>query len=134
MKKRYKANTHISLNVVLSTKKNMHITFTPLSNGRSLFTTDNEEIIDAIEHHYKFGKMFRLDGVEESEEALESGEQRVESEEASEGETLKQVSVSDLAAAIDYLADKCGVSRTVLRSKNAIIEQAKAHQIEFVGL
>lgn len=134
MKKRYKANTHISLNVVLSTKKNMHITFTPLSNGSSLFTTDNEEIIDAIEHHYKFGKMFRLDGVEDSGEALESGEQRVESEEASEGETLKQVSVSDLAAAKDYLADKCGVSRTVLRSKNAIIEQAKAHQIEFVGL
>ncbi|MDD6007654.1 MAG: hypothetical protein PUC21_10180 [Bacteroidales bacterium] len=119
---------------MLSTKKNMHITFTPLSNGSSLFTTDNEEIIDAIEHHYKFGKMFRLDGVEDSGEALESGEQRVESEEASEGETLKQVSVSDLAAAKDYLADKCGVSRTVLRSKNAIIEQAKAHQIEFVGL
>lgn len=48
--------------------------------------------------------------------------------------TLKQVTVSDLAAAKDYLADKFGISRTTLRSKKAIVEQAAANGIEFVGL
>ena len=40
--KTYMANTNISINVVLPSKKNFHITFTPLSNGSSVFTTDNE--------------------------------------------------------------------------------------------
>lgn len=135
MKKTYKANTHISLNVVLSTKKNMHITFVPLSNGSSTFTTDNEEIINAIEHHYRFGKMFRLESVvDDSEERSVKSEEEAISAEATEESDLKQVTVSDLAAAKDYLADKCGVSRTVMRSKSAILEQAKAHGIEFVGI
>ena len=60
MIKTYKANTNVSINVVLASKKNLHITFTPLSNGSSTFTTDNEEIMNAIERHYNFGKLFRL--------------------------------------------------------------------------
>lgn len=121
--------------MVLSTKKNMHITFVPLSNGSSTFTTDNEEIINAIEHHYRFGKMFRLESVvDDSEERSVKSEEEAISAEATEESDLKQVTVSDLAAAKDYLADKCGVSRTVMRSKSAILEQAKAHGIEFVGI
>ena len=58
--KTYKANTNISINVVLPSKKNLHITFTPLSDGSSVFTTDNEVIQKSIEKHYKFGKLFKL--------------------------------------------------------------------------
>lgn len=58
--KTYKANTNISINVVLPSKKNLHIAFTPLSNGNSVFTTDNEEVQKSIESHYKFGKLFKL--------------------------------------------------------------------------
>lgn len=50
MIKTYKANTNVSINVVLPSKKNLHISFTPLSNGSSLFTTDNEDIMRAIEN------------------------------------------------------------------------------------
>ena len=57
--KTYKANTNIS-NVVLPSKKNLHIAFTPLSDGSSVFTTDNEVIQKSIEKHYKFGKLFKL--------------------------------------------------------------------------
>ena len=60
MIKTYKANTNVSINVVLPSKKNLHISFVPLSNGNSTFTTDNEEIMNAIESHYNFGKLFRL--------------------------------------------------------------------------
>lgn len=62
--KTYKANTNISINVVLPSKKNLHVTFVPLSNGSSVLTTDNEELQNAIERHYNYGKLFKLVGAE----------------------------------------------------------------------
>ena len=158
MIKTYRANTNVSINVVLQSKKNLHITFTPLSNGSSTFTTDNEEIMKAIESHYKFGTLFRLQSVHgeskkkgdhDNVDSFVDGEENEQSGEdiSSEGEDipsegeesdvstgLKQVTVSDLASAKDYLADKLGISRTALRSKKAIVDQASANGIEFVGL
>lgn len=64
MIKTYKANTNVSINVVLESKKNLHISFVPLSDGSSRYTTDNEDIQQGIESHYKFGKLFRLIGAE----------------------------------------------------------------------
>lgn len=168
--KTYKANTNVSINVVLPSKKNLHISFTPLSNGSSTFTTDNEEIQNAIERHYNFGKLFRLirtqgeatkktakvvemPTVKAEETGSNGNEPKVTPEAENEGEAktdapetttvdenpetetgLKKVTVSDLAAAKDYLADKFDISRTVLRSKKAIVEQAAANGIEFEGL
>lgn len=178
MIKTYKANTNVSINVVLASKKNLHISFTPLSNGSSTFTTDNEEVMNAIERHYNFGKLFRLhstqgeskkkaakvvenpvkednptpaettethepadnEGGDEQtttvDAEVEDTNNEVEDAEAPANDTaaLKQVTVSDLASAKDYLADKFDISRTSLRSKKAIVEQAAAHGIEFVGL
>lgn len=186
MIKTYKSNTNVSINVVLPNKKNLHIAFTPLSDGSSTYTTNNEVIMNAIESHYNFGKLFRLHSVQgeskknaakvvetpakkeekaedkptdnptpaedttvtdygdnENADANENGENNEQNGEApTEGAetetdtdaTLKQVTVSDLAAAKDYLADKFGISRTTLRSKKAIVEQAAAKGIEFVGL
>ena len=150
MIKTYKANTNVSINVVLPSKKNLHISFVPLSNGSSTFTTDNEEIMNAIECHYNFGKLFRLHSVqgESKKKATKAVEMPAKKEEKAEDKPadntstegadtdteLKQVTLSDLAAAKDYLADKFGISRTTLRSKKAIVEQAAANGIEFVGL
>lgn len=158
MIKTYRANTNVSINVVLQSKKNLHITFTPLSNGSSTFTTDNEEIMNAIESHYKFGTLFRLHSVhgeskkkddhdntdafvdgdenEQSGEGISSDGEDIpsEDEESDVATGLKQVTVSDLSSAKDYLADKFGISRTALRSKKAIVDQASANGIEFVGL
>lgn len=185
MIKTYKANTNVSINVVLASKKNLHISFTPLSNGSSTFTTDNEEVMNAIERHYNFGKLFRLHSTqgESKKKAAKVVENPVKEDNPTPAETttkeaettethepadneggseqtttvdaetedtdneaedaeapandtaaLKQVTVSDLASAKDYLADKFDISRTSLRSKKAIVEQAAAHGIEFVGL
>ncbi|MGN0032437.1 MAG: hypothetical protein ACI358_01455 [Candidatus Limimorpha sp.] len=148
MIKTYKSNTHVSINIVLPSRKNMHITFSPLSNGGSTFTTDQEELSRAIESHYNFGKLFRLQstidntGGEEGGFDTEEGNCTNEINEdngtgAHDDDTesgLKQVHVSDLASAKDYLADKFGISRTSLRSQKAILEQAIANGIEFVGL
>lgn len=161
--KTYKANTNISINVVLQNKKNMHISFTPLSDGSSVYVTDNAEVQQAIERHYKFGKLFRLAGtrgaapvphkpagakaenaapkVEDilpTEEAEETDAEASNGEAAEEGtqesDTLRKVQVSDIAAAKDYLADTFGISRTAMRSQKAILEKAAENGIEFEGL
>lgn len=140
MKKIYKANTNISINVVLKSKKNLHISFTPLSNGSSTFTTDNEDIMTAIERHYNFGTLFRLQKTIEDDAHAEQAPTQGDEVEKDAGETetgkpvMRKVQVSDLAAAKDYLADTFGISRTSLRSMKAITEQATAHGIEFEGL
>lgn len=205
--KKYKANTNVSVNVVLPSKKNLHISFIPLSDGSSVFQTDNEDIQRAIESHYNFGKLFRLVGAsgvkapakknpsnavspapvptktipaeasvqstekavveevvqkdtaelettakesaaaeeaaEEDEETTEintdtaaEGEVSEENEDATSGEDngLQKVTISDIAAAKDYLADKFGISRTSMRSTKSILQKAAENGIEFVGL
>ena len=69
----------------------------------------------------------------EADETTEADEV-TDTEQSDNKPALKQVKVSDLAAAKDYLADKFGISRTALRSQKAILEHAAANGIEFEGL
>lgn len=156
--KTYKAYTHISINVVLPEGKNVRISFTPLSNGSSLFTTRDEDIQKGIEGHYNFGKLFKLHNQQEftigerptaiaaefeptqsnTESSLDTSEESFEgsstrNEKVSDSAKIK-VTVTDLASAKEYLADNFGLSRTSLRSLKSILEQAAAHGIEFEGL
>ncbi len=130
MIKHYKANTCISVNVVLKSKKSIHVAFTPLSNGGSEYSTDNEEVQIALERHYKFGRLFRL----ASAENTPSGKSSAVAEKKDTEEEILKVKISDIASAKDYLADKYGISRTSLRTEKSILEAAKAHNVEFEGL
>ena len=160
--KTYKANTNLSINVVLSSKKNLHISFTPLSDGSSIYTTSNEDIMNAIESHYNYGKLFRLhsmqgENLEQTAKVIdinslsgaevtpaengaevtpaENGAEVVPTVVNNEGEVaLKKVHISDFASAKDYLADTFGISRTAMRSHKTILELAASHGIEFEGL
>lgn len=149
MKKTYKANTNISINVVLLNKQSKHISFIPLSDGSSTYTTDSEELMKAIERHYNYGKLFRLIRItdektrgEDSEAANvfdkstpEDEKETIAVEKTSESATgLQKVAISDIASAKDYLADRFGVSRTMMRSTKSIVEQAAIHGIEFEGI
>lgn len=142
MIKTYKAKTNVSINVVLANKKNLHISFNPLSNGSSTYTTDNEEIIKAIESHYNFGKLFRVENVESSlpgtyantKKEMEHSEVDAKGGGCERGTQSKRVKVPDIASAKDYLADVCGISRTMLRTEKSIYEQAQACGIEFYGI
>lgn len=133
MKKIYKSRTAISINVVLKSKKSMHIAFTVQSNGSSVYITDNTDIQYALEHHYKYGKLFKLVSVENDTEAKADKDDTGTKTEAAKDE-MRKVSVSDLGAAKDFLANTFGISRTSLRSQKSITEAAKAHNIEFEGL
>ena len=133
MKKLYKSKTSISINVMLKSKKSMHIAFTAQSDGSSVYTTDNPDVQYALEHHYKYGKLFKLVSTE-SEADIKAKKEAEEAAANEKKDDIRKVSVSDLAAAKDFLADTFGISRTSLRSEKAIMEVAKANNIEFEGL
>jgi hypothetical protein len=147
MIKTYKANTNVSINVVLPSEKNLHIAFVPLSDGSSSFTTDNEDLQKAIESHSRFGKLFKLFGAktvakrnpapieQPDKNEMKVGQEEVGSADSDTKESaFRKVKVSDIGVAKDYLADTFGVSRTSMRSTKAILEQAAIHGIEFEGL
>lgn len=144
--KKYIAKTNISINVVLSSGVNRHIAFDALTNGGSVFYTEDPEIQCALEHHYKFGRLFHL-----SPESIEDNSPRCngslacvakgneatntpENENVSETEGLKPVVVSDPDSAKAYLADHFGISRTKLKTIKAIKDVAEANGIVFEGI
>lgn len=133
MTKHYSSDSQIAVNVVLSSGKSMHVSFTPLSNGSSVYSTDSEDVQEALERHYRFGSLFVLDHSDDPDGSVDS---EVDTGPGTDhkGEDFKPVKVSDIGEAKDYLADTFGVSRTSLRSQKAILEAAKANGIVFEGL
>lgn len=130
--KTYKAKTDISINVVLPGKKNLHVSFSPRSDGSSVFSTDNEDVQKAIERHSRYGTLFRLHS--SGGQAVQAKRTAAKAEKTGGGSVIRKVRVTDIASAKDYLADRFGVSRTLLRSTKSIMEQATAHGIEFEGI
>ena len=131
--KKYRANTNISINVVLPSKKNLHISFIPLSDGSSVFITDNKDIQNAIENNHNYGKLFRLvESYDKANQAAAKPDNEIDS--ADEVNTVTEIKVSDISAAKDFLADKFGVSRTALRSTKVILDKAEELGITFIGI
>lgn len=128
MTKTYKSGSDISINVILAGNKNLHISFTPSSDGTSTYTTKDANVQAAIEKHYRFGKLFRLERVEDERKPKEKPVQ------AAPVKKNEEISVPDLSVAKDILADRFGISRTLLRTKDAIMEHAAAHGIVFTGI
>lgn len=133
MIKHYKSKSTISINAVLKSKKSVHIAFTAQSDGSSVYVTDNTDIQYALEHHYKFGKLFKLVD-EEPVSGVADVEQSAQEDASTQESKIIKVKISDFAAAKDYLADTFGISRTSLRSEKAILAAAQEHNIEFEGL
>lgn len=140
--KKYNAKTNVSVNIVLTSGANRHVTFSPLSGGGSVFYTEDPEVQKALERHYKFGTLFRIDPAFASETAGAMVKKpQVSSKNEVTGDVveadsngLNKVEISDPDAAKTYLADHFGVSRTKLKSLKAIKEVAAANGIEFVGI
>lgn len=57
--KKYIAKTNVSINIVLPSGANQHITFSAVTGGGSVFYTEDPDVIQAMERHYKFGSLFR---------------------------------------------------------------------------
>ena len=118
-------------------------TFSGYGTKPATYTTDNPVKQAIIENspEFKNGRIFLYsqEGKDETEEKEEkpSGDKKDEDETAAgqKAEAEKTVvGVSDLQSAKDYLADKCGVQRGTLKTKQSIIDTAKVHGIEFEGI
>lgn len=127
MKKIYKSDAVISINIILSNGANKHIAFEPRTSGESVFLTDDEEIQNALERHWRYGDLFTGNAFEQPKE------EQPEAVESKDPETII-VEVSDLGEAKEYLADKYGLLRSSLRSKEKIVAAAAAHNVEFKGI
>lgn len=134
MTKHYISDSHIAINVTLDGGESVHLSFIALSNGGSIFSTDSEELQNAIERHYRFGDLFTLDHIEEPKNTSETANEEYTPVKESEDGNIQKITVNDLGEAKNYLADTLGISRTSLRSLKTILEVAKANNIEFEGL
>jgi conserved domain protein len=134
MTKHYISDSHIAINVTLDGGESVHLSFIALSNGGSVFSTDSEELQNAIERHYRFGDLFTLDHIEEPKNTSETANGEYTPVKESENGNIQKITVNDLGEAKNYLADTLGISRTSLRSLKTILEVAKANNIEFEGL
>lgn len=122
---KYTAKTHVALNVIKN-GKSMHISFTPITGGGSVFYTDDEEVAKALENHYKFNHLFKRAKeqpkiLQEEKVAPVAQEQEVNKE--------KTMTFACYEDAKDYLVDTFGISRTKLRTQTAIQAAAKANNI-----
>lgn len=178
--KKYLANTAVSVSVILPNGKSTRISFSSLSNGTSVFYTDDKDIQWGLEHHYKFGKLFRLvedtgekknivskkpmskepvkaapkkasgkkpkqnteavpaeapapadEAVEEVPTQEDSAADTDSDDESAQESPYREVTVSDMDDAKDYLAEHYDVVRTKLKSEESIREAALAFGIVF---
>ncbi len=130
--KSYKATTSLSINIVLPSGANKHIVFSPVTDGSSIFYTPDPDIQWGLEHHHKFGKLFTLTAPDPIHAKPSSV---ITSQSSSPASILPSkltiVKVTDLDDAKDYLADKFGMSRTKLRSRDSIESAAKQVGVKF---
>lgn len=99
--KTYTASTNISINIVLRNGLNMRISFSPLTDGRSVLYTSDEEIQWGLEHHYKFGKLFTLDNrpkIETSKPAKKANKQPAKRKSASRKDKAPTVEIAEVPA------------------------------------
>jgi hypothetical protein len=145
--KKYIAKSHLSINVVDDKGNNIHVVFTPQTGGNSVFYTADKTLQAALERHYRFGHLFRLDPTQTTaatplaeaatEQTTDPTSGTSETENAPEAEPeapVKTVTVTDAGSAKDYLATNFGISRTKLKTIAQIKEVAAANGVAFVGI
>ena len=125
MLKKYTAKSDISINVSVD-GTSRHISFSPVTLGGSVFYTNDEKLQKALEHHYRYGHLFR--GEVQVEEKPKKAAPKPVKEEGP-----KVIEVSCVDDAKEYLCEHFNDSRTKLRSLAAIKRSAANHNIRFSG-
>ena len=147
MLRKYVSKSDLSISVLLKIGKSVHVSFSPLTGGGSIFYTDDEELQEALKNHSKFGRLFQLedehivpDGAQCAGTAIQDGgisEKNGEKESDAVSDNDKKssnVHVESLEEAKEYLSDHLGISRTKLRSKKHIMEAAAGNGVVFEGI
>lgn len=132
MQKEYKSNVVLSL-VMPSGKR---VTFDELSGGcGSVFVTDDEALQRELESHGWFGTKFKLRKTRQAANASGTAADGGAQPSTAVPVEMIEVEISDPGEAKEWLAEHFqDLSRTKLRSKEAIIEMAKMKGVVFNGL
>ena len=130
--KKYTAKSHVAICITFADGSHKHISFFPKTTGGSVYYSYDEGEQAALEAHPRFGRLFKIDNTPAP--VVEKPAAKQETAEGEAGSGLTTITVSDLAAAKDYLCDKFGLSRTKLRSSAAIIAAARENGIVFSGI
>ena len=121
---KFTSKSHVALSVPLE-KGNAHISFIEKTGQGSVFYTDNEKLAKAMRKHPKFGKLFREEEIkEEAKEEVSDAPDITD-----DGTKQPEVSFSNNEDAKEYLADRFGVSRSKLRTRQEMEEVAKTNNL-----
>ena len=121
---KFTSKSHVALSVPLE-KGNAHISFIEKTGQGSVFYTDNEKLAKAMRKHPKFGKLFREEEIkEEAKEEVPDAPDITD-----DGTKQPEVSFSNNEDAKEYLADRFGVSRSKLRTRQEMEEVAKTNNL-----
>lgn len=133
MFKVYQAGSDLSFSV--KTKNGQRrIVFEPQSHGTSVYSTRDTEEQKAIEkHHWYEDKFWILEAVDEKKLAAEA-KKKADAAAKKKAEEKDTHYVEDLQDAKDYLAEKFGVSRSKMKTKDEILAVAQEHGVELEGL
>jgi hypothetical protein len=139
MLKRYKSKSCVSINVVLPTGGNTHVSFSPVTGGGSVYYTDNENIQKGLERHPKYGRLFVIDTVASAQKPVIKkqgtvAEKAAAGQQPTESAVKKAVEVKMACNddAKDYVADKFGVSRSKMRSRADIEKVATENGVKII--
>lgn len=133
MYKTYKGYSDLAFNVMVDGKPR-RVSFEPQSHGSSIYNTRDVKEQKGIEAHPWFNDKFWLESeVDEVKQAAEAKKKAAAKAKKAEAEKKTHL-VEDLADAKDYLADEYGISRSKMKTKEDILEIAKEHNVELVGL
>lgn len=129
MIKTYKAYTSVVISCINKGSR-YHIAFDTLTNGTSTYTTTDKDEQEAIEAHPWFGsKIYLHSSVDEAERV------RKDRRKAARKEPEQDVHiVQTFTEAQDWLAEKFGISRSKMKTKEEILSQAKSCGVKLQGL
>ena len=120
---------------MLANGKPKRVTFDPMSDGGSTFTTSDENLQLALENNSRFNKLYRLeytydpDKVEADEEVSE-GASASDEDENPKATEVKVGSLNDIK---EYLATTFEIQRSKLKTREAMASAAKEHNVVFIG-
>ena len=124
---KFTAKSHVALSVPME-KGNAHVSFVEKTGEGSTFYTNNDKLAEALRKHPKFGRLFREEEVKEEPVKKPTATSDTTGGEAGAGKTPK-VSFSNNEDAKEYFADRFGVSRSKLRTRQEIESIAKDKNI-----
>lgn len=128
------SKSHVAINVVMGNGANVHVAFSELTGGGSVFYTNNNNLAEAMRRHHKYGKLFKevempapkpevkAAAVASSPASQPANTQQVQQD---PGPRDKEVSFKNNEDAKDYLAERFGISRSKMKTKAAIEEAGK---------